>query len=58
MDVYVGLLGSINDNCVLQKFSLYKQTQYNTDHFSTLKMVHMMVFSFGVSLVQLVDGPI
>ncbi len=28
----------------------------NTNHFSTFKMVHIMVFSFGVSLVQLVDG--
>ncbi len=25
MDVYVGPLGSINDNLVLQKFNLYKQ---------------------------------
>jgi hypothetical protein len=35
MDVNVGPLGSINDNLVLQKFNLYKQSM---DHFSPFRM--------------------
>jgi hypothetical protein len=38
--------------------NLVYTSKHNTNHFSTFKMVHIMVFSFGVSLVQLVDGPI
>jgi hypothetical protein len=56
MDVYVGLVGSINELVFCKK--IVYTSKHNTNHFSTFKMVHIMVFSFGISLVQLVDGPI
>jgi hypothetical protein len=46
-DVYVGLLGSINDNCVLQKFSVYKQTQYKS-LFNIQNGSHSGVFLWGI----------
>jgi len=30
MDVYIGLLGFVNDSCVLWKFCLYRQAQYGS----------------------------
>ncbi len=47
MDVYVGLLGSIIDNCVLQKISVYKQRQYKS-LFNIQNGSHNGVFLWGI----------
>jgi len=46
-DVYVGLVGSINDTCVLQKISVHKQTQYKS-LFNIQNGSHNGVFLWGI----------
>jgi hypothetical protein len=55
VDVYIGLLGFVNDSYFCKKIVYIGK--HSMDPFSVFKMVNKMGFSW-ISLVQLVDVPI